>query len=293
MRVCLTAFVIAMLLGFDGGSLAQRADGTASVVSDRDAFFTSVRANLIRAERVTHQFSYKERRTRFHTNPFGRLGTGAEELFHVFPSIQPGLTYRRLLARHGSPLSADELTRQDREYRSRSASVRRRLETETPADRHRRLDDESRTSRRGQAMVEDVIAALDFTISGRGDFDGQPGITVTFAGKPDARPKTREGRIAHKFAGTIWIHSERHEVMHVAAQSTETVSFGYGMIARLNEGTMGSLTRQPVEPDLWMPTAVRLTGDGRAVLRLRRLEVDFKVDWFDYRRFDGTVPVAP
>ena len=53
------------------------------------------------------------------------------------------------------------------------------------------------------------------------------------------------------------------------------------------------LTRQPIEPALWMPTAVRLSGEGRAVLQLRKLEVDFAVDWFDYQRFDGRVPIAP
>lgn len=293
MGVRLIAVMIAMLLAPDGGSQTQRADGTAGVVADRQAFFAHVRANLIRAQRATHQFSYKERRTKFHANPFGRLGTDGEELFHVFPSVNPRLTYRRMLVRNGHALSAAELARQDREYRARSADVRRRLENETAADRRRRLDEDARTSRRAQEMVDDVIAALDFTIRGRGDIDGRPAVTVTFAGKPAARPRTREGRIAQKFEGTVWIHPELREVMHVSARTTGRVSFGYGMVARLNEGTTGSLTRQPIEPDLWMPTTARLSGEGRAVLQLRKLEVDFTVDWFDYQRFDGRVPITP
>ena len=293
MGVRLTAVVIAILLALDGGSLAQRADGNAAVVADTEAFFANVRANLIRAQRATHHFSYKERRTRFHTNPFGRLGTDGDELIQVFPSINPKLTYRRVLARDGQALSAAELARQDREYQARSASVRRRLQNETAADRRRRLDEEQQARLRARTMIEDVVAALDFTIAGRRDLDGRPAIAVTFAGDPAARPTTREGRIAQKFAGTAWIHPEQHEVMHVAARATDDISFGYGIIARLNEGTTASLTRQPIEPDLWMPTAVRLSGDGRAVLQLRKLEVDFAVDWFDYQRFDGRVPIAP
>ncbi len=293
MGVRLTVLVVAMLLALDGGSLAQRAEGTAAVVADTEAFFAKVRANLIRAQRATHQFTYKERRTKFHTNPFGRLGTDGDELAHVFPSSNPRLTYRRVLARDDQALSAAELARQDREYQARSASIRRRLENETAADRRQRLDDEERASRRGQAMVEDIIAALDFTITGRSALDGRPAITVTFAGDPTARPTTREGRIAQKFAGTVWIHPDRHEVVHIDARTTDDVSFGYGMIARLNEGATASLTRRPIEPDLWMPTAVRLSGDGRAVLQLRKLDVDFAVDWFDYQRFDGRVPIAP
>ena len=36
-----------------------------------------------------------------------------------------------------------------------------------------------------------------------------------------------------------------------------------------------------------MQTRFTLTGRGRAALYLRRLVIDFAVDWFDYRRLEG------
>lgn len=290
MAVRLGTLLIAVLLLVHGRPFAQRADPPEPVVPDEAAFFAQVRDNLIRAQRATHQFTYKERRTKFHSNPFGRLGTGGVELFEVFPSVHSKLTYKRLLMRDDAAVSPAERAAQDRAYRARTAALRRRLQNETAADRQRRAGEEARAMQRSQATIEDIVAALEFRVTGRGVREGRPAITVAFAGRPAARPKTREGAIAQDFVGTAWIDPERHEVMHVEGRTTDDVSFGFGMIARLNKDTTGALTREPVEPGLWMPTAVRVSGHGRAVLQLRKLLVDFKVDWYDYRRFDGTIP---
>jgi len=61
------------------------------------------------------------------------------------------------------------------------------------------------------------------------------------------------------------------------------VSYGLGLIAKLNKGSRITLTRERVDDDLWLPTSIRFVGEGRAVL-FRRLNVDFAADWFDYRK---------
>ena len=253
-------------------------------VSDTAAFYAAVRENLARAQRAAHEFSYKERRTKLHTNPFGKLGTDGVELYQVYPSADPELTYRRLLARDGVPLSEKELAKQDREYQAKAADARLRLEKENDNDGRRRERDATEARRRAQVMIEDVVAALQFTITGRGEHDGRAAIIVAFQARPQFRPETREGRTAQKFAGTIWIDPELHEVMHVEAKSTDDVAFGFGIVARLSKGVIGSLTRRPVEPGLWMPTNVHLTGSGRAVLFIRKLAIDHAVEWFEYQR---------
>jgi hypothetical protein len=42
------------------------------------------------------------------------------------------------------------------------------------------------------------------------------------------------------------------------------------------------VVREPVDT-VWLPTSIRLSGDGRALL-LRKLDVDYFIEWFDYRR---------
>ena len=42
-------------------------------------------------------------------------------------------------------------------------------------------------------------------------------------------------------------------------------------------------THERIDGIAWLPTSIRLTGKGRALL-VRRLNVDFFIEWFDYKR---------
>lgn len=223
---------------------------------EASAFFAAVRENLVRAGRVQDQFAYKERRTQLHMNPFGRLGTGGTLLYEVTPVPGgPGFT-RRLLERDGSPVS--------------------HADVETFGERRRRD--------RAQApdTVQDTMSVLDFVIDRREIVDGRPSIVVTFSPKRGATPGTREGRLARSFTGQIWIDEAAHEVSRVEATAIESISYGYGLIARLSPGAHATVLRAQVSEDVWLPVSVRFTGEGRALL-LRKLNVDFSVEWFDYR----------
>lgn len=248
--------------------------------------YRTVQENLARAERVAYLYAFKERRTDVHTNPFGRIGTGGTSVFDVYPSATRGLTYRRLIERNGVAAGAQELAEQDRQYRARATDVQRRLVAENPDEGRRREADLERARQRGQRRIDAVVDTLQFRVEGRTVYEGVPAIVVSFTPRPDARPDTREGRTAQKFAGRVWIHEAAAEVMRVEARSIDDISFGFGLVARLGEGTEATLTRRPVERDLWMPTQLTLKGRGRAAV-VRTLVIDFTVDWFNYQRLEG------
>jgi hypothetical protein len=255
----------------------------------QEALFNAVRDNLIRAERVDYQYAFTERRTDIHTNPFGKLGTGGFTVSHVYPSATAALTYRRVIERNGMPLTSSELAQQDREYQQRASEVLKRLASQEP-DPKRRADAEAgRAAERGQRRVADIIGALHFTVEGRSLYEGIRAIVVTFRPNPGAMPETRQGRIAQKFRGTAWIDEAAMEVMRLEATAVDDISFGYGMIARLDEGTVGTLTRRRIDRDIWLPTQVTIKGRGRAAV-FRTLTLDFTADWFAYRRLEGDSP---
>ena len=240
---------------------------------DFTTLYKAVRENLARAQRSVHLYAFKERRTELHTNPFGKLGTGGTRLSDVYPSATPRLTYRRVIERNGMPVSPSDLAQQDSDYRARVAEVQRRPPTgaQTP-------------QQRGERMINDVVDTLQFTLEGRAIRDGVQTIVVRFTPKPNTRPVTREGRIAQKFAGTVWIDEALAEVIRVEAKTVDDLSFGYSMVARLGEGTTALMVRRPIDKDIWMPTEIRVNGRGRAAFGIRRLVIDFVVEWFDYRR---------
>ena len=252
---------------------------------DSDTFYAAVRENIARAQQATHLYAYKERRTDIHTNPFGRIGTGGTRVIEVYPSANTELTYRRLVERNGVPVGAEELAEQDREYRRHVADVEQRADRRTADDRRRRAEEDAAARQRASAMIDDVVDTLLFKLEGRVMHNGEEAIAIAFAPKPDARPKTRQGRLAQKFTGTMWVREADAEVMHLEAHAVDNISFGLGIVARLNKGTTATLTRRPVPGGVWMPTELTLSGRGRAAL-FRRLVVDYSIEWFDYARMD-------
>jgi len=142
---------------------------------------------------------------------------------------------------------------------------------------------EVRLSERGRSVVEDVAAMLEVAIDRRDRLDGRDTIVVTFKPKRDAKPRTREGRLARGFAGQIWIDEQAREVARVTAKAVDDLSFGYGVLGRLNEGATVTVRQQPIDANLWLPVSIRFNGEGRALL-FRKLTINFALDWFDYRK---------
>ena len=221
---------------------------------DPNVFFEAVRANLARSQDDQKLFAYKERRTELNLNPFGRLGTGGTRVREVTPVDNGSAVTIRVIERDGKPVTNSE-------------PVRRPM----------------RMSTRGRRVVDDVAATLDISMSRRERLDGRDAIVAVFKARPDANPQTREGRIARDFSGEIWIDELTREVTRIDAKAIDDVAFGYGVLARLNKGATVTLRREMVHESLWLPVSMRFSGEGRALL-LRKLTIDFAVDWFDYRK---------
>ncbi len=223
---------------------------------DAAAFFAETQKNLSRSTQIQYRYAYKERRTELHMNPFGRMGTGEVRLYQITPGAEDRVYFRHLLQRSGKPVTDSEPERQERRPTT------------------------------GRSLA-DVVATLRFTLARREVVNGRDTILVEFEPRPDARPQTRQGNIARVLKGTIWVDEAAREVIRAEAVAIDSVSFGAGIVARLHEGAHVSMARERVDDGVWMPTEVRMKGSGRALL-LRTLNIDYFIEWFDYR-----IPAAP
>ena len=222
---------------------------------DDDAFFNAVRENMARANREQHRYAYKERRTELHTNPFGRLGTGDVVVYDVTPGPEPGITFRKLLEKNGKPV---------------------------PNSKPERQEQRVRTGRR--STVDDTVNVLQFKIDRRETVNGRSAIVVRFQPRPDAEAETREGKLAQAFSGFIWVDEAAREVTRVQATAVDDLSYGLGLLARVRKGSAVTLIRERIDDNIWLPTSIKFKGDGRALFALRKLNIDFSVEWFDYRK---------
>ena len=224
-----------------------------AALPDEEAFFHAVRDNMARANREQRFYAYKERRTELHTNPFGRLGTGGVIVYHVTPGPEPSVTFRTLLEKDGKPVHDSKPERQERRIRT------------------------------GRSSIDDTVATLDFAIDRRDTIDGRSAIVVRFEPRPDSDPETREGKLAKSFKGFIWVDEAAKEVVKVDATAVDDLTYGFGLVAKLHKGAVVHLTRERIDDNIWMPTSITSKGTGRALL-LRKLNIDFTVEWFDYKK---------
>ncbi len=223
---------------------------------DEKSFFAATQENLTRSQREQFRFAYKERRTELHMNPFGRIGSGATRAYEVTPMNDGAVTLRRLIESDGKPVS------------------------NSPVERLERRDWGGRPRK---SAVDDTAAVLRFAIDRRETVQGRDAIVVRFWPRENAKPETREGRLASLFEGSIWVDEAAREVMRVEATAKDDISYGLGMIARLGEGATVTLTREHIEGHIWLPTSIHFVGQGRAMV-FRKLNIDHAIQWFDYRR---------
>jgi hypothetical protein len=223
---------------------------------DPQVFLEAVRANLSESQSEQDKFAYKERRTELGLNPFGHLGTRGERVIAVTPVENGKALMRQMIERDGKPV------------------------TDSPPSRR-----EIRKSERGKTIVDDVASVLDVKIDRRDRLGDRDAIVATFVPKRDAKPRTREGWLARAFVGEVWIDELARQVVRVDATATDNLSFGFGLLARVNKGATVTVHREPVADGLWLPVSIRFDGEGRAVL-FRKLKINFAVDWFDYRKVE-------
>jgi hypothetical protein len=247
---------------------------------EREAFLNAARARLLESHERFHQFSYKERRVDLHMNPFGRMGAGDKRVLQVYPSADPQRVGRIEIEREGVPATPESLARQEAEYRRKLAALTGRRAAENVDERRERERDELLVRRRARAMIDDIVNALEFTLSRREQRDGATAIVVSYKGRPDAKPLTREGRIAKAFKGEAWVHEQSREVIYSEATAIQDVSFG-AFLGKLYQGGIASVTRQEISPGIWMPVQVRFQGSARALFR--HTSFDYVVEWFDYQ----------
>ena len=220
-----------------------------------EPFYDAVRQNASRSQREQNRYAYKERRTDVHTNPFGKIGTGVPRVYQIVPSTDGMTASRRLFERDNMPV---------------------------PNAAAEKFNLPQRRNNNGSRNVDDIVRTLEFTIARREVMRGHSYIVVNFAPRPNAKPTTRQGRLAKAFAGSLWVNEVALEVERVEATAVDELSFGYGIVARVRKGATVEAERKPVEGGVWLPTLLRFNGEGRAIL-FRKLDVNYAMDWFDYR----------
>ncbi len=242
-------------------------------------FLQEVRSQLHSDEVLLDQYTFTEKHTEREFDARGAVRKVKTETYEVYPSLEPGHTYRRLVEKDGRPLDAGELAAEDRKHEKKVADGGTSEEVE-----RRRTARLSQSRRREESGVEQVFRIYDITVSGREVLDGRPAVVLSFRPRPNVEATGRAGRVLKVLAGRAWIDEEDRQLVRVDAELVDNLSFGLGVLARLHKGSHASLLRRKVNGEIWLPAQARFSGSARLLL-FKGLRLDALSEYSDYRKF--------
>jgi len=247
---------------------------------DLHSFLNEVRDRLHSDEFLLDQYTFTERHTEHRLDARGNISKTSSAVYEVYPSPEPGHTYRRKIAEDGRALSAEELAREDHKQEEKEARASARASEDEPAGDSR----EERRRQKEVAAVEELFRVYDIRMVRREPLDGRDAILLTFQPRAGVKAETRAGKILQRFAGRAWIDEEDRQLVRVEAALVDDLSFGFGVLARLKKGATVSLTRRKINDEIWLPAQAHFTGHAR-VLLVKGIRLDALSEYSDYKKF--------
>src|SRR5215470_4914621 len=218
-------------------------------------FVTDFRKTLHTNDLLLSQYTYTEKRVHIELGQDDQPKKTQTLIYHVTRSAD-GSIYRQLVSNDGSPVVSAKPERVERGVRKNEDKV-----------------------------IDDVFAGYDMRIIGREEIEGRPAIRISFEPRPGYRPVTREGKIIHHVAGEAWVNESDHQLVRIDAHVIDTISLGFGLLARLQKGAMVHAERQKVNDEVWLPAKTEVLLSAR-VLLLKGLHVREILEYSDYKKFN-------
>jgi hypothetical protein len=160
---------------------------------------------------------------------------------------------RRLVAEDGKPLSPDRAAQEDRRIAALVADPSALL----AANADRRAD-EARMLR----LLNIAPQAFLFTADGMQD----DCVRIAFRPNPAFTPSTYDERVVHGLAGIVLVRMPAERLCGIEGHLVDRVSFGYGLLGHIDQGSHFGVTRIPVTATVWKSSKIAVHVDGRILL---------------------------
>jgi len=159
----------------------------------------------------------------------------------------------RTLLKFGRPLTADEREQDE---------ARMNKQISDPAERAKHSKREKEDAEKAKNMLKAIPDAFIF------QYDGEEDGCVRLTFNPNSRytPPSRELHVFHSLRGKIWIDRAQKRLARVEGSLFEDVTFGFGLLGRLNKGGTFKVVQQQVAPQHWEAVSLDININGHAVL---------------------------
>jgi len=234
---------------------------------------------------IARSYTCQLRQVVKHLGKHGEVKSTEIKTFDV--NFYYGQEYSRLVALDDKSLSDKEQKKEDEKLEKFLARYR----NESEADREKRLEKERKEREDGRAFVRDVVNAYDFRLVGEEKVDGVDAYVIEGTPTPDFQPTQKHADILKKIKGRIWVEKKEYNWVKVAAEATDTISFGM-FLFRIHPGSHFMLEKTLVNNEVWLLRRLDINGGARIAL-LKNENIEQEDVTSSFKKFVTTVKILP
>jgi hypothetical protein len=261
-----------------------KVDQDARPLPDIPTLIREVAVNQRAEEKISKDYIYHEVQTARQTDGHGGIKKSETREFDVF--WIDGVPVRRMTAKDGRPLSANELKKQDE-----------RIDQDVAKAKTRRAKANAQGKQTGHRGEEDIppsrfLELGSFTNARRVALNGRDTIAVDYAGDPKAKTRNRAEDVVKDLEGTVWVDEKDRILVQVEGHFVNSFKVGAGLLVNIQKGTSFSMQMKKVNGEVWLPAVMSGHGAMRALVFFSFNGEGTIVD-SDYRKFKATSTILP
>lgn len=225
---------------------------------DLKAFLAEFRKTLHPDDVLLSQYTYTEKDTHIEVGSNGKPKKTYDDVYQVTRESGSGRVYRRPISKNGVAVNSAKPEKVRQPGRSRA--------------------DEDK-------IIDDVFAGFDVQIVGRENVEGRRAIRLSFRPRPNYKPKTLQGKLMQNVAGEAWVNEADHALTKINAEMINTFSIGFGLLAKLQKGSIIYAERHKINDEVWLPAKVDVSMSAR-ILLLKGINRHEIAEYSDYKKFN-------
>ena len=274
-----------LVIALVAGLLSSGPSAQERPLPDLQPFLAQARTRLQTDNERQRSYIYVETQRERKLDGKGGVRRESVKVVESYPPLPgEGERWERVLEEDGKRKTDAELARQDEERRKKAEEVAKRLTTQTPGDRAKVVRAYQQNRKEALDRINDLFIVYDIKMAGRERIDGHDTIALTLDPKPNTRPVTREGKWMQYFRCRAWVSETDHELVKLDVEAIRDANIGFGLLARMNKGTVMTFTRRFVNNEVWLPARADYTIKAR-VLMLKRFLQGGTIEFSNYRKF--------
>jgi len=261
---------------------------------DHQAFLQEVRKRLDTDDGRQSGYMYVQTRRDHKLDKAGKPTDESVKVSESYPGLPGEPRWVRLLSTNGKPVPPHDLEKADAERRKHAEDYARKLASDPEKERAKEERERDRARRERTEAIDGVFRIFDARMLGRETVDGHDTIQFSLTPRPGVKPRTRIENIIRNFSGRAWVSESDHELVRLEMEAIDTVSIGFGLLARFHKGSRASFERRKVNDEVWLPAVASYSFSARVGL-VAVMRLGAHVEYSNYKKFsvDTSTIIGP